>query len=246
MNKNDLVAAARVLHEGETFLLAGHVSPDGDCLGSMSALTLALTALGKKAFPVSMDGVPELYRFIPGSERILSKLPQVPQFDVGIALDSDRLDRLGPAGKGFADCKELLVIDHHLGYQWDRGVKLADSSSASCGEIVYELLLELGVKLNREIAEGLLTAIVTDTGTFRFQNVKPSTLRIAAELMECGAAPGTIAERVYESRTLAGARLLGETLTNLATTDDGRIAYAFITREQMESTGAGDSDVKVW
>jgi phosphoesterase RecJ-like protein len=243
MKKSDLQAAARVLIEGESFLIAGHVNPDGDCLGSISSLALALAAMGKKTYPVCLEGIPDLYRFIPGSERILNRLPQIEPFDVGISVDSDRLDRLGPVGEAFSRCDRILALDHHQGGQWNEAATtLIDSTSASCGEIVYELLREAGVKFTKEIAESLLTAIVTDTGTFRFTNVKPSTLRIAADLMEFGAIPGVIANKVYETRTLSSARLLGEALASLNTEEDGLISYAAITREQIQRTNADDSE----
>jgi bifunctional oligoribonuclease and PAP phosphatase NrnA len=243
MKNSDLQAVVRVIQEGESFLIAGHVSPDGDCLGSMCALAFALSDIGKKAFPVCLEGVPDLYRFIPGSERILNQLPKdFTKCDVAIAVDSDRPDRLGPISESLSSCERLIAIDHHLDGCWESGTNLIDPLSASSGEIVYELLKGMGVRITRDIAECLMTAIVSDTGTFRFTNVKPSTMRIAADLMETGVSPGKIASQIYEVRTLSSTKLLGEALRNLSTSLDGRIAYTYITKEQIQKAGSKDSE----
>ncbi|MHB0913406.1 MAG: DHH family phosphoesterase [Armatimonadota bacterium] len=241
MKRSKLSEAARIIADSGSFFLAGHTSPDGDCLGSICALTIALSRLGKSVTPVSVDGVPDAYSFLPAVDRIQSRVPEG-EFDAAIIVDSDRPDRLGPSEEVLARCRRLIVIDHHLDGQWTAGVQLIDNRSASCGEIVYELLRELGVALDQEIAECIMTAVVTDTGSFRFSNVTPSTLRVAAELVEAGALPGKVAHAVYEARTPSATKLLGLALSKLTVTDGGRIAYAAITRADMEAAGSDDSE----
>jgi len=242
MKKSDFQEAVRILTAGESFLLLGHVSPDGDCLGSILSMTLALVGMGKKAFPVCLEGIPEMYRFLPGSERILHELPAVERIDVAIVLDSDRPERLGPASSALNLCKDHIIIDHHQEDQWDFGVRLVDSTSASSGEIVYQLLKEANIPLTKDIAECLLAAIVTDTGTFRFANVKPSTLRAAADMLECGTSIDKISRKVYETRTVAGTKLLGCALCNMTVIENGKIAYTFISQKDLADSGASESE----
>jgi len=244
MKRSDLAAAAAVIRSGRSFVLAGHTNPDGDCLGSIAGMSVVLSGMGKRVSAVVPEGVPELYKFLPGAERMIAQPPHDERFDVGIAFDSDRQDRLGPAAQIFDRCDQVVVLDHHVGCEWNKGILLVDSTKASCGEIVYCLIRELGAPVTREVAESLLTAIVTDTGSFRYSNVKAETLRIAADLVEAGGVPGTIVERVYESRSLASAKALGKALTNLQITDVGRISYTFLTRQDIEEAGAADADTE--
>lgn len=244
MIKNKLQDAASVIMEGKNFLIMGHVNPDGDSLGCMCALGLALRSLGKSAEMVSPDGVPELYKFLPGSTRILKEVPPNWMFDAAIIVDCEGLDRLGNMAEILESCCNILEIDHHPGGKRGSASCLVDSSAASCGEILFEFLREIGVEITPDIADCLLTAIVTDTGSFRFSNVKSSTLHAAASLLEAGSSISKIAHKVYETRSLASVRLLGSVLSTLRTTANGRIAYASITRDQMALSQAVEAEAE--
>jgi len=244
MTKGDLKNAVRILRECSNFLIAGHVSPDGDCLGCMCGLGLVLQGLGKSAVLVSPDGVPDLYRFLPGSDRVVREVPADRRFDAAIVVDCEGLDRLGIVAEALPLCGRVLGIDHHSGGQPGLDLQLVDPSAASCSEIVVELLKEAGIKIEHNVAECLLTAVVTDTGSFRFSNVKPSTLRVAATLIEAGASVNRIARRIYETRSLSSIKLLGMALSAVHTTADGQIAYTSITRDQMALSSAADAETE--
>lgn len=244
MTRSDLQEAVRVFRENSSFLVMGHVSPDGDCFGSMCAFRLAALSMGKSAIILSPDGITEVYKFLPGNEYIQKEIPAGSHFDVGVIVDSDGPARLGSARDALASCGKTLEFDHHLGTERISDVRVIDSSAASTGELLYEFLVEAGVKITLEIAECLLTAIVTDTGSFRFSNVKPSTLRAAAGLVEAGVSISNIVQKVYETRTLAAAKILGAALSSLKTTDNGQVAYAYITREQMAVAGATEGETE--
>lgn len=244
MSRSEMPEAVRIISESESFLIAGHTNPDGDCLGSMSALILALSSLGKSPYAISLEGVPELYRYLPGSERILTQIPSIRRFDAAIIVDSDRPGRIGPLSELLKSCDRLLVLDHHLGEEWTEGVRILDASVASCGELVLEVLKAANVKITSEIADCLLTSIITDTGSFRHSNVKPQTLRNTAELVEYGGSPEMVARKVYESRSLAATKLLGIALSNIKTVDSGHIAYTTITNAEVEESGAIDADTE--
>lgn len=242
IKKSDLREAVRILRESSTFLIAGHVNPDGDCLGCMCALGIALRRIGKSPLLVSTDGVPDLYRFLPGSETILNEIPANRTFDTAIIVDCDRIDRLGSLAPDAESSGRILEIDHHVRSGRGKNAELVDTSAASCGEIIFQLLREADIPIDSEIGECLLTSIITDTGSFRFSNVSPSTLRISADLMESGASIGRIAKGVYETRTLSGIRLLALALSTLTIVDGGRIAYAWVSRDHMADSQAVESE----
>ncbi|MHB0997780.1 MAG: DHH family phosphoesterase [Armatimonadota bacterium] len=244
MNKSDLEAAARVIHDGGSFLVMGHISPDGDSLGCVCALTLAFEQMQKEVIAVSPDGVPDLYKYLPGSDRIIQSAPEDRSFDACIVVDCENLDRLGPAKKHLSSCSVIIEADHHPGSERTDGINLLEPRSASSGEIVYALLKELGVHVTVEMAEALLTAIVTDTGSFRFSNVKPDTLRSAADLLEAGASTSKIAQRVYDTRSYSSMKLLGFALNNLRLMSNGRVAYSFISRENISDSSAADGETE--
>jgi phosphoesterase RecJ-like protein len=236
-------AAVNLLASGNSFLIAGHVNPDGDTLGCMCAMGLALRKIGKFATLVCADPVPQVYRFIPAADTILREIPEKP-FNTAIIVDCDGLDRTGPLAERIRTFERFLEIDHHQGKGSGFGVKLIDPSAAAAGELVFELLKRARIEMDAQIAECLLTAVVTDTGSFKFANVTPNTLRIASELVSAGASPVTITRNVYESRTFAGTRLLGLMLSALTTVDGGRIVYSSITRDMLAETGASDDDTE--
>ena len=244
MKKNELQDVVRVLKDNNSFLIAGHVSPDGDSLGSMCALALGLESIGKTCVMVAPDGVPETYRFLPGSQRIVRESQPNQPFDVGIIVDCEGLDRIGSAADAMSACKSIVEIDHHPGGERNSHAQVIDSSAASCGEIVLEVLTEAGIAISPEIAECLLTAIITDTGSFRFSSVKPSTLRAAAELVEAGGSVSKIAHSIYEMRSFSAVKLLGVALSTIQTAKNGRIAYASITKQQMAEAQAVDAEAE--
>jgi len=210
----------------------------------MCALGLGLARMSKRVALVSPDGVPELYAFLPGSGRIVSAVPAGSRFEVGIAVDCEDLSRLGSAEEAVRACRTVVEIDHHPGRKRDGHLQLVRPSAAAAGEIVFDLLRTANIPVDPEIASCLLTAIVTDTGSFRFSNVKASTLRAAAALVERGASPSKIAHSVYESRSLSSTRLLGAVLSSLQTAAGGRITWASISQDQLVSTAASEAETE--
>lgn len=233
-----------MLKESRTFLVAGHVNPDGDSIGCTCALGLALEGQGKSVVLVSPDGIPDSYKFLSGSDRVFAEVPPDRAFDVGIILDCEDRDRLGSVAVALNSCSAILEIDHHPGGRSSSGCQLLDPSAASCGEILLKLFNEAGITISPEIAECLLTAVVTDTGSFRFSNVKPATLCAAASLLEAGASISRVAREVYETRSLSSTKLLGSALSTLRTAGNGRIAYASITGAQMAASEAEGAETE--
>src|SRR5579883_2215786 len=186
---SELQSAAKAIAAAQKIVLACHVNPDGDALGSLLALGLAIEA----AFPkkdlvfLSQDGVPEIYRFLPGSDRVQTSTTRK-DFDLAIALDSGDLKRVGlKVMPTISSAPVQMDIDHHVGEGAFGDIRLLDSRAAATAEIVFDLIPELGATISTDIAICLLTGVITDTGSFRFMNVTPRTLRISASLIEAGA-----------------------------------------------------------
>lgn len=246
MNPKSRIPAAIVdtIKGTNSFLIVGHVNPDGDCLGCMCALGIGLRRLGKKVTMLSPEVVPELYAFLPASEEIVPLSPPGSPCDVAITVDCEDLERTGDALEAVRSCGALIEIDHHPGMKRETPLVLVDPSSASTGELLIPLFELLGIEITPDIAFCLLTAIITDTGSFRFSNVRPSTLRAAADLMDAGASASKIAQQVYEARSFTSMKVLGQALSTLQTTAGGRLAYASITQEQLHQVGGSEADTE--
>ncbi|HEU4798519.1 MAG TPA: bifunctional oligoribonuclease/PAP phosphatase NrnA [bacterium] len=232
---------ARILRSNPDALIACHVAPDGDCLGASLALAMACARAGVRAVVGSADGVPEAYRYLHGSERIITTPPDH-RFSVGVAMECSSLERAGTFADALTRCSTLINIDHHLSNAGYGNIVYWDTSAAAVGEQVYDIIRAMGTPITSEIAQCLLSAIVTDTGSFRYPNTSPRTLRLAADLMDAGASVHTVVERVYETRSLGSLRLIGRALNHLTISADGRIAWTVITPEMLRETGALPED----
>jgi phosphoesterase RecJ-like protein len=235
--------AAAAIHAGQRMVIATHVNPDGDAIGSLCGLALACERLGKSATRVSVDGVPEFYTELPSADQVLRSIPaDRGSFDLGIGVDADGSDRLGAAEPTVLACPVIIDIDHHTGADRYGSLQLIDPTAAATGELVFHLIRELGVPVDREIAECLMMAIVTDTGAFRFPSVKPRTLRIAAELMEAGAHPAPQVERVYGQRSPGATRLFGRALAHLELLPGGRVSWSVLSQADFREAGAREDE----
>lgn len=234
--------AAEAIRNAQRIVVAGHENPDGDALGCTLALTHALRGMGKEVTPLSSDGVPEIYTWLPGADE-LRETAEGP-FDLAILVDAAAPGRMGAAGAAAASARDVLVIDHHEGNGAFGRVRVVDPHAAATGEIVYSLLRTLRAPFNRAIADCLLCAIVTDTGSYRFLNVTAATFRVSAALMRYGACPAAISELVFETRSWASLKLLGRALDALQVTPDGRISWSVLTARDFAEIGATDEDTE--
>ncbi|MFN3649393.1 MAG: DHH family phosphoesterase [Armatimonadota bacterium] len=238
--RRDRVAeTAETIRKASSLALACHIRPDADALGSLLGLALGLEQLGKRVLAVSPDGVPELYRFLPSWERVVTTVEG--EWEVGIGLDADGSDRLGSAEAAILALPTVIDIDHHTGPDPFGSVRLVDPTAAATGELVFHVLKALGVTLTPEIACCLMAAILTDTGCFRFGNVTAETFRISAELVEAGAHPSPIYEWVYGTRPFGASRLLGQLLHTLEHAENGQIVWASLSQEDFRKIGV-DTD----
>jgi bifunctional oligoribonuclease and PAP phosphatase NrnA len=219
-------------------LLLNHVSPDGDCLGSTLALARALWQRGQQATVGSADGVPDAYRFLPGSDRVVREIPASAAFDAVVFMECGAPERAGALADRATGVPLWVNIDHHVSNAGYGDLLFYDASAAAVGELVMEVVRSLLPAIDTDTATCLLTAILTDTGSFRYVNVTPNTFALTAELVAAGASPADVFTRVYENRPVSGLRLLGLALDRVAVSDDGRVAWTIVTQSMLRQSGA--------
>jgi phosphoesterase RecJ-like protein len=230
---NERTRISQVVKEARRIAILSHQNPDGDAIGSTLAAYFVFQTAGKEAIPFNPDPVPSDLAFLPGSGEIRSVLPLDLSFDLFLVLDCGSMERMGDLRQAVQGL--VINIDHHRSNGRFGGLNWVEEEASSTGEMVYRLLLEeMGLPLPREAAICLYTAILTDTGCFRFPNTTAESLRIAGQLVRAGACPERIAAHLYEQRGLGQLRVLGEMLTGLQVSSDGRIAWGVITQEMIQ------------
>ena len=233
----DFHTALQRLRQAEDVLILTHANPDGDTLGSGCALFWGLRQLGKRVKLLCGDPIPEKYRYL------LHGLENG-EFDEQYIISVDVADKslLGAALEESYGDRVDLSIDHHGANRLFAKETYVESDSASACEIIYLLLLSLGVEFGKELADCLYTGVSTDTGCFRYSNVTPRTHRIAADLMERGADHTRIDVLMFETKDMGFLRLQQKCLEELELFYDGRVCVLNITRALLEETGGKDED----
>jgi len=227
-----------------TVLLACHVNPDGDALGSMLGFGLGLRRFGftsvYASFPEPFE-VAEPFRFLPGLDLLVDpgKAPARP--DLAVSFDAASPGRLGELIGALESAPTWIMLDHHGSNTGFGSIRLVDPDAAATAVVAADLLARLGVVVDREIATCFYVAIATDTGSFKFDATTSEVLALAARLVEAGAEPGDVARRVFDTRPFAAIQLLAEVL-NRAELDpsaaDGRgLVSAYATMADLERYG---------
>lgn len=235
----------------DRIVLVTHIKPDGDALGSMFALADILRSLKKKVCCFLEEAVPHLFLFLPGSERTeisfaaVQDFVNIPGENVAvIALDCGDTKRLGKFGPRLRDIHPFLLIDHHTGNSGFGDFSWVEPYRSSTGEMVYDLAQSLGATFSLASATCLYTAIATDTGSFRYESTSSHTHRIAAHLVDIGARPGDINEKIYDSYSFGRLQLMQQVLTTLKLFADDRIAIMHVSREMLAQTGTTLEDTE--
>jgi phosphoesterase RecJ-like protein len=234
-----MAEAGDVLRDGERFVLCTHEHPDGDALGSLAAMELALTQLGKDAVSFMAAAefpLPYEYRFL-SIERLVNEVPTDDR--VAVFLDCGNIDR-NPA-EALKTASTILNIDHHHDNTRFGTVNLVVPDASSTAEIVWMLLEPLGVSLTREIAEALYVGLVTDTGKFMYENTGPQAHRMAAALLEAGIDAQRIYHHLYEGIPEAKLDLLARGLASMERYDGGTLALAYLSKDDYDASGAEES-----
>lgn len=241
--------ACALVMAAQRVVLTTHAGPDGDGIGSMVGLAIALRALGKTVAMVCADPVPEDLSFVPHADEV-QVLPQVAALPFGpdliIVCDSASLARLGAvydeSQPSFA-ALPVLNLDHHRTNERFGRVNLVDAGAAATAEIVHAMLERLHVEHTQAAATALMTGLVTDTVGFRTDSVTPRTLTLAAHLLDRGAPLEEINYRVFNATRYVKLKLWGYGLANLQRSEDGRIAWTTLPREVRTELGAKETDL---
>ncbi len=225
-----------VLDRGQRFLVATHIDPDGDALGSAFALSLALTALGKDAAVYLRDKIPYRYQFLPKPATILSELPKT-GYDAVMVVDCGDLGRVGDGHASLKELGYMINIDHHETNEAFGQLNIVDERVSSTAELLYLILKSIGVQFDFNIAVNLYTAILTDTGSFRYESTTQRAFSICEEMTDLGVRPSYVAGEIYESHPKERLQLLCLVLGTIETFDEDRIATAHVTQAMFEKTG---------
>jgi bifunctional oligoribonuclease and PAP phosphatase NrnA len=232
---------AAVLRQADRLIVVSHSRPDGDAIGSSLAMAYALRALGKSVRVVSHDPAPAPMQVFPG----------VPEIEV-----TDRVDASG-ATVVVMECSDLsrtgvdglaqgqvVNIDHHPGNSEYGAVNWLDLSAAACGEMVYELVRELGVPLTTEIATHVYVTIVTDTGGFHYSHISPRTFEICRLCTEAGVDPPAVARSLFDHNSLGRVRIFGAVLNAMKIEAGGAVALLAMDRQLAAACGATYDDTE--
>jgi phosphoesterase RecJ-like protein len=235
-----IIAAIR---ESQTLCIVGHVRPDGDCIGSQLALTLALRNAGKNVTCWNEDVIPQKYAFLDPNS-VMQKPKRDQEFDCIIATDCATQERLGKCLPNIEKRKLFINIDHHKSNTRYGDINWISAREASTGELIFRLLKIAGWSITPQMADCLFTAVSTDTGSFQYPTTKPLTYHTAGELVKLGANLGTICHEVYQSFPLPRVRLLQRVYNNFRLSFDNKIAYFWLRQKDFDHTGANRSDTE--
>jgi bifunctional oligoribonuclease and PAP phosphatase NrnA len=243
----------KVIESNTRFVLTTHVNPDGDGLGTEIALAVYLQKLGKQATILNYSATPDNYLFLAQFHPILQFDPIqhaqiIENAEVILVLDTNHLDRLVTLKPAILSSQAFKIcIDHHLEPGEFADLYILDESSTATGEIIYRLLSYLtGRSIDRETAIALYTAIMTDTGSFRYPKTDPETHKIIAHLIQMGADPVAIYGYVYERSSINRVLLLGSALANMQTAHNGKLAYIVLTHEMFHKTNTTEVDAEAF
>lgn len=239
MQTDDMTDVVEVLRSHDRFLVTSHESPDGDALGSLLAMHLALSGLGKDSAMVlgGAAPLPGEYGFLRLSDHgLLSEAPADRLDRVLVAVDCAQETRL--TDDRLLEVAVVVNVDHHHDNTRFGTANLVVPVASSTAELLADVFVELGVVLTPAIAEALYTGLVTDTGRFQYANTTPKALRLAAELLEAGADLQRVFEGVYESMQFAKVKLLARALERAVLHEHGRVVVSYLLRGDFGEVGA--------
>jgi phosphoesterase RecJ-like protein len=217
--------------------------PDGDCIGSQLALTLALKSQGKDVVCWNQDSLPPKLAFL-DPDKLVRKPKRGQKFDCVIATDAASFERLGSVGHCIGHRKLFVNIDHHTSNTRYGDLNWIASKEPSTGELIYRLIKAAGWPVSKQMADCLFTAVSTDTGSFQYPTTLPGTYHVAGELVRLGANVALICDEVYQSHPLSRVRLLKHLYNRFKLTRENTIAYLWLKKKDFTRTGADVSEAE--
>jgi phosphoesterase RecJ-like protein len=232
---------AEEIRQRQRFVLSSHIRPDGDAIGSQLAMAYALWQMGKDVRLVNGDAPPGPLSVFPGVSRIEVATRIDDPGDAVIVMECGDLSRTGVEGfqRGF-----VINIDHHLGNTNYGAINWFEAGAAACGEMVFDLVQELGLPLTLEIATHIYIAILTDTGSFHYSSISPRTFDICRQCMEAGIDPPAIARAVFDSNSLGRLKLFAAVLSKMELDVSGRVATLYVDQKLARECGGTYEDTE--
>lgn len=232
-----------LLKDIDTVCITGHISPDGDCVGS----NLALYTYINNNYPnirtdVFLEPPTSKLAFIKNFDQINTSYDKEEDYDLIICIDAASKERIGKAVKYFDAAKKTVNIDHHVSNEGFADIDHVIPESSSSCEVLFDLLDK--EKIDRDIAIALYTGIVYDTGVFKYSNTSPKTMRIAAELMEFDIPTAFVIDESFYSKTYDENRIYGYAILNSKLCHEGKVIYSYITRETMKEFHVSKSELE--
>ncbi len=231
------------LRQSDEILLASHVNPDGDALGSLIAMALALEKWGKRTTMYNESPIPAVYRFLPAVDRIVRRIDRPDAYDAVVILDCSDIERIGALADRDHQFSRIINIDHHLSNSRFGDLRHVDTAACSTAEIVYRLIKSIDIAVDPDIATLIYTGILTDTGSFRFANTNRTAFSVCLELIENGVDPYTVAQHVYGTYSIGRIKLLNLALDSIEIAENGKLSFMMLTRDMLEETGTQPEDV---
>ena len=228
---------ADLIRTNRSFLVAAHENPDGDAIGSTLGLANALREMGKDVVAFNIDGIPEIMRFLPGSELLATELDPAQRFDIAFVLDAGDLHRTRIPVKNL--CRTLVNIDHHPHSDFGDLCYL-DTSASATAVLIWRVLQACEYQPSLDVAKPLYLGILSDTGSFRYSSANQEAFAVAGSLLGLGIDPWEIASRLYESLAPERMRLLGLVLPTLEISPCGRYASVAMTDDMLTRAGASE------
>lgn len=239
-----------ILQTYKTFVISSHVNPDADAIGSELAIAAVLQKLGKKVKVINYSETPYFLRFLDADNQIEVYKPEnhdkiISSVDVIIIADTNDLRRTVKMENALRKSKAYKIcVDHHQNPENFYKLGVINTEISSTGELVYKFIKETGIVVpDYNIALQVYSAIVTDTGSFKYERTTPETLRIVAELLELGIVPNKILDKIYDQNKISKNRLLGKSLCTMELNNSGEICYMQITQEDLQETGSTEEEV---
>lgn len=232
-----------IIKSSKNILIISHVNPDGDTLGSMCGLYCAiLDNFKKKCDMVAISKIPDVYSYLPHLSDVknVDDIDKSREYDLVINVDVAALDRACDAKILFEKAKFTVNIDHHKTNIAYGNLNFINPDASSTGEVLFGCFENMSWKVNLDCAICLYTAILTDTGSFRFDNTKPSTFEAASKLVEIGVQPSDMYKKVYESDSKTLVMFQAHCISKAKFLEDDKIAYTLVYKKDMEKFSAGD------
>jgi bifunctional oligoribonuclease and PAP phosphatase NrnA len=236
---------ASILKSEDDFLVVTHINPDGDAIGSLLGMHLALTEMGKHSKALCADKFPAIYNFLPGHEQVVTDLKGIahqPQFI--LAVDAAEENRISGDLSDIRNRAKLINIDHHETNPGFGDINCVQPAATSTAEIVHEIIKGAGYKLSTDVAKCLYTGLVTDTGGFRFAGVNSRTLRLGAEMLAAGFESYDVIRPLYEEYPIRRIYLERLLLERIEFFLDGKLIISTLYSEDFQKFGADMSETE--